>query len=105
MPIRASEEPHHVIRFVFLSLYHQPALLMFSLKFSICAAYVLHPNLLSALFSSLIPSPYAASPVVFLSLPHLCFLFHHLLSFTFFVYILSLLLFSHLPHTFSSLPV
>lgn len=64
---RAFVEPGHVICVVFLSSYHQPALLMFSCEVSICRYAVLHPDLLSALLSSLIFSPHAASPVALLS--------------------------------------
>lgn len=96
---------NHVICVVFLSSYHQPASLMFSLKFSVCRYAVLHSTLLFSLSSSLIPSPYAASPIVFLSVPHIHIPFHHPLCFTFFVYILSSLLFSCLTHAFSLLPV
>lgn len=65
MTVRAFVEPGHVICVVFLSSYHQPALLIFSLKVSICRYAVLH--LLFALLSSLISSPHAASPVAPLS--------------------------------------
>lgn len=67
MLIKAFVEPHNVICVVFLSLCHWSALLMFSLKFSICRYALFHPNILFSLWPSWVSSPPAASPIVILN--------------------------------------